>query len=211
MRLRVMLVERSALVRTGLRRILEDEPDIDVIAEVSHPHDAVAALSEGGIDIVVVSTTTREAVRVSTLASLRLAADVRIVCVSHWADTRDVDAALGEGASACVEMLEATDAELKTAVCLVGRGGLYVSPGLSRGPALGESGWEADYERLTSREKEVLVLIAQSKSTREIAHELSLSANTIAVHRTHIMRKVGVRKATALALFAAERGLLVKK
>jgi DNA-binding NarL/FixJ family response regulator len=97
---------------------------------------------------------------------------------------------------------------LKTAVCLVGRGEPYVSPGLLRSPSLGESGWQADYERLTAREKEILVLIARSKSNRQIAHELNLSANTIAVHRNHIMKKIGVRKATTLALFAAERGLL---
>ena len=211
MPLRVLLVERSAVVRTGLRRILEDEPEVEVIAEVSHPHEAVAALSQG-VDIVVVSATAnREAVRVSAIASLRLAADVRIVCVSHWADARDVDAALRAGASGCVEVLEATDADLKTAVCLVGRGERYMSPGLSRSPSLGGSGWEADYERLTAREKEILVLIAQSRSNREIAHELNLSANTIAVHRNHIMKKIGVRKATALALFAAERGLLIRK
>jgi DNA-binding NarL/FixJ family response regulator len=212
MQLRVMLVERSALVRTGLRRILEGEPDIVVVADISNADQAVDILSHGGVDVVVISTTVnREAARTSAISSLRLAADVKIVCVSNWADARDVGSVLAAGASGCVEMLDATDADLKTALCLVGRGEPYVSPGLSRGPSLGESGWEADYERLTAREKEVLVLIAQSKSNREIAHQLNLSANTIAVHRNHIMKKIGVRKATALALFAAERGLLVRK
>jgi DNA-binding NarL/FixJ family response regulator len=66
------------------------------------------------------------------------------------------------------------------------------------------------YERLTPREKEVLILIARSKSNREIAEDLNLSVNTVAVHRNNLMKKIGVRKATALALFAAERGLLSK-
>jgi DNA-binding NarL/FixJ family response regulator len=79
------------------------------------------------------------------------------------------------------------------------------------GGVVNDPGWEADYERLTAREKEILVLIAHSKSNREIAHDLNLSANTIAVHRNHIMKKIGVRKATALALYAAKRGLLVGK
>ena len=68
------------------------------------------------------------------------------------------------------------------------------------GGVVDDPGWEADYERLTAREKEILVLIAHSKSNREIARELNLSVNTIAVHRNHIMKKIGVRKATALAL-----------
>ena len=210
MALRVMLVERSALVRIGLRRLLDDEPDIAVVAEASHPQEALKVLPRGGVDLVVVSASVvREAIRTSALAAMRMVGDVKVICLSHWASDRDVEGALAAGASGCVDVLDATDADLKTAICLVGRGERYLSPGLSRGPTTGESGWEADYERLTAREKEVLVLIARSKSNREIAHELSLSANTIAVHRNHIMKKIGVRKATALALFAAERGLLV--
>jgi DNA-binding NarL/FixJ family response regulator len=206
-----MLVERSPLVRTGFRLILEDETDIAVVAEVSHADQGVAALGVGGVDVVIISSTIdRDASRTSAIASLRRAADVKIVCVGNWADVRDVDNALAAGASACVELLDATDADLKTAVCLAGRGDRYLSPGLSPTTSFGESGWETACERLTTREKEVLVLIAQSRSTREIAHELNLSANTIAVHRNHIMKKIGVRKATALALFAAERGLLAR-
>ena len=209
MPLRVMLDERSALVRTGLRRILEDETDIAVVAEVSHADEGVAALTVSGVDVVIVSAAIdREALRAPAIATLRRAADVRIVCVGNWTDVRDVDDVLAAGASGCVEMLDATDADLKTAVCLAGRGERHLSRGLSPNASLGESAWETACERLTVREKEVLVLIARSKSTREIAHELNLSANTIAVHRNHIMKKIGVRKATALALFAAERGLL---
>jgi DNA-binding NarL/FixJ family response regulator len=204
-----MLVERSELVRTGLRRMLEDEPDIAVVAEASHAQEAAAALPQAGVDVVVLSSSRdREAIRTTAIAAVRLAVDVKVICVSYWDDARDVDGVLTAGALGCVDMLEATDADLKTAICRVGRGEPYMSPGLARGPSLGDSGWEADDGRLTAREKEVLVLIAQSKSNREIAHELHLSANTIAVHRNHIMKKIGVRKATALALFAVERGLL---
>ena len=212
MQLGVMLVERSALVRSGLRRMLEDEADITVVAEASSAGEAVAALSRTDVDVVVVSSTAdREAIRTSAIASLRMAANIKVICVSHWADARDVESVLGAGASGCVEMFDATEADLKTAVYLVGRGERYLSPGLLDGGVVNAPGWEADYERLTAREKEILVLIAQSKSNREIARELKLSANTIAVHRNHIMKKIGVWKATALALYAAERGLLVGK
>jgi len=209
MPLRVMLVERSALVRAGLRRLLDDEPDIAVVAEASRAQEAVEVLSRGGVDLVVLSAlVVRELVRTPAIASMRMVDDVKVLCLGHWTSDRDVESALAAGASGCVDVLDATDADLTTAVCLVGRGERYLSPGLSRGPTTDESGWEGVYERLTVREKEVLVLIAHSKSNREIAHELNLSANTIAVHRNHIMKKIRVRKATALALFAAERGLL---
>ena len=211
MPLGVMLVERSALVRSGLRRILEGEADIIVVAEASNTGEAVAALTRTDVDVVVVSSIAdREAIQTSAIASLRRAANIKIICVSHWADSRGVNDVLGAGASGCVEMFDATEADLKTAVYLVARGERYLSPGLTNG-VVSDSGWEADYERLTAREKEILVLIAHSKSNREIARELNLSANTIAVHRNHIMKKIGVRKATALALYAAKRGLLVGK
>ena len=103
------------------------------------------------------------------------------------------------------------DADLRTAVRLVSQCERYVSPGLLDGTPVNGSSFEAEYERLTTREREILVLIARSMSNREIARELRLSANTVAVHRNHIMKKIGVRKATALALFAAERGLVARK
>ena len=211
MPVRVLLIDRSALMRSALRRLLEDELDIVVVAEASSGADAVTALSRHDVEVVVVTTTVdREALHAATIASLQLAADIRIVCVSHWVDARDVDAVLGAGVLGCVEACDASDQDLRDAVRLAGRGERYLSPGLPEG-AVGEPGWQADSRRLTPREREILVLIAQSKSNREIAHQLNLSMNTIAVHRTKMMKKIGVRKATALALFAAERGLLTRR
>ncbi|HVQ15208.1 MAG TPA: response regulator transcription factor [Vicinamibacterales bacterium] len=208
MRIRVMLVERSTLVRSGLRRILDDG-DIAVIADVGDVPEAIEALASHNVDVVVICTAIdRDACRASTIASLRRAADLGIVCVRHWADTRDVDAALSAGALACVEMSDAREDDLRNAVRLVSQSKRYLSPRLQAAPPINGSSFEADYERLTAREREVLVLVARSLSNREIARELRLSVNTVAVHRNHIMKKIGVRKATALALFAAERGLL---
>jgi len=206
-----MLVERSTLVRNGLRRILDEEPDVTVVAEASDGLEALQALARQGIDVVVIGATVdREACRASAIAPIVHAAKVGIVCVSHWTDARHVEAALNAGALACVEMSDARDVDLRKAVRLVSQGDRYLSPGLLAGnPVNGASAHVAD--RLTTREREVLVLIARGLSNREIARELSLSTNTIAVHRNHIMTKVGVRKATALALFAAERGLIARK
>ena len=211
MRLRVMLVERSTLVRSGLRRLLEDEGDIAVVAEAGDGREAVETLATLSVDVVVICTAIdHDACRASTITSLR-GADLGIVCVRHWADTRDVEATLSAGALACVEMSDASEDDLRTAVRLVSQSKRYLSPGLRAARPVNGSSFEADYERLTTREREVLVLIARSLSNREIARELKLSANTIAVHRNHIMKKIGVRKATALALFAAERGLLARE
>jgi len=212
MRLRVMLVERSTLVRRGLRRVLEEDADIAVVFEASDGHDARAALTRHDVDaIVICSTVDREACRASAIASLREAGDIGIVCVRHWTDARDLDAALSAGARGCVEISDASDTDLRKAVRLVSQRERYVSPSLLDGTPVNGSSFEAEYERLTTREREILVLIARSMSNREIARELKLSANTVAVHRNHIMKKIGVRKATALALFAAERGLVARK
>lgn len=207
MRLRVMLVERSTLVRSGLRRVLEEEGDIVVVADASNGRHTTDALAT--VDVVVIcSALDRDACRPSTIATFRRNADLGIVCVHHWADSRDVEAALSAGAHACVEISDTSDGDFRRAVRMASRSERYLSPGLRAAVPLNGSSFEADYERLTAREREVLVLIARSLSNREIARELNLSANTVAVHRNHIMKKVGVRKATALAVFAAERGLL---
>ena len=211
MRLRVMLVERSSLVRSGLRRILEEEADIAVVAEVDDGGEAAEALVTLTADVVVICTAIdRDACRASTITSLRRAG-LGIVCVRHWGDTRDVEATLSAGALACVELSDAVDGDLRKAVRLASQSERYLSPGLRAATPVNGSGFTADYERLTAREREVLVLIARSLSNREIARELKLSTNTVAVHRNHIMKKIGVRKATALALFAAERGLLARQ
>jgi DNA-binding NarL/FixJ family response regulator len=212
MPLRVLLVERSALIRAACRRLLQEDADLSVVAEASNTPEAVATLARQDVDVVVIcATADKEAISGSAIAALRLAADVRIVCVAHWTDPRDVDATLNAGALGCVGLYDASDADLKRAVHLVHRGERYLSPGLSSASDPVQSGWEAGYERLTAREKEVLLRIAQSKSNREIARELNLSMNTVAVHRNKMMKKIGVRKATALAVFAAERGLLMRK
>lgn len=212
MPLRVLLVERSSLIRAACRRMLQEEPDLSVVAEAANTGEAVATLSRQDVDVVVIcATAEREAIRASAIAALRLAADVKIICVAHWTDPRDVDATLNAGALGCVELYDASDADVKRAVHLVHRGERYLSPGLSSASGAVELGREAGYERLTAREKEVLLRVAQSKSNREIARELNLSMNTVAVHRNKMMKKIGVRKATALAVFAAERGLLIRK
>ena len=210
--LRVLLVERSALLRGALRRLLHEDPDIAVVAEASNADDAAAALSRQNVDVVVICATgDREAMRTSEIAALRLAAGVGIVCVRHWEDSRDIDSSLTAGALGCVELDDASEADLTEAVRHAHRSDRYLSPGLPSAPRIGESTWEAGYDRLTAREKEVLLRVAQSKSNREIARELNLSMNTVAVHRNKMMKKIGVRKATALAVFAAERGLLARK
>ena len=212
MRLRVMLVERSTLVRSGLRRVLEEDADITVVSEANNGRDALETLTRHDVDVLVIcSTVDREACRASAIAALRPTGDLGIVCVNHWTNAAEVGATLSAGAHGCVEISDATDADLRAAVRRVSRCERYVSPGLLNGTPVNGSSFEADYERLTTREREILVLIARSLSNREIARELTLSANTVAVHRNHIMKKIGVRKATALALFAAERGLVARK
>jgi DNA-binding NarL/FixJ family response regulator len=210
--LRVLLVERAALMRSAFRRLLQEEPDIAVVAEASNAADAAAILSCQDVDVVVMcATTDREVTRVSEIAALRVAADARIVCVAHWSTAQVADAILTAGALGCVELYDASEMDLRRAVHLAHRGDRYLSPSLSSATQIRESGSETGYERLTAREKEVLLRVAQSKSNREIARELNLSMNTVAVHRNKMMKKIGVRKATALAVFAAERGLLVGK
>jgi two-component system response regulator NreC len=183
-----------------------------VVAEAPTARDALPTLSHPGAAVVVICVMVdRDLARAAEIAALRLAGNVRIVCVSHWADAREVDATLDAGVLGCVELYDASDLDLKRAVHVVHEGGRYLSPGLPLFTPSREPGFESVYDRLTTREKEVLLRVAQSKSNREIARELNLSMNTVAAHRNKMMKKIGVRKATALAVYAAERGLLMRK
>jgi DNA-binding NarL/FixJ family response regulator len=96
----VMLVERSTLVRSGLRRVLEDDADIAVVSEAGNGRDALEALTRHDVDVLVIcSTVDREACRASAIAALRPTGDLGIICVNHWTNAVEVGAVLSAGRS----------------------------------------------------------------------------------------------------------------
>jgi DNA-binding NarL/FixJ family response regulator len=209
-----MLVDPYPLVRSGLRRILENEPDIVVVVEAESVSAGIRGAHRVDLDVIVMGMTIDRMNGLSaTGAMIEARPEAQILLISQYAEPRYVRQALDAGAKGCMLWTHAIDADLTCAVRAVAAGQTYLSPELSciRMLAIQTDLGEVDepYDRLTDREKQVLQLIAQGQSTRQIARMLRLSVNTVAVHRANLMNTLGVHKATGLVLFAVRRGLVM--
>jgi two-component system response regulator NreC len=212
--IRVVLVDDHALVRQGFRRIIEDDPDIQVIGEAGNGMDAVALVKRTDPDVVVMDMAMPEMNGLhATLEMLKQRPATRILILSMYSDEQYVRNALDAGAKGYI-LKNAIENDLTRAVKAVAAGEQYLSPELSSVliQAIQNGSFDKStdpYERLTQREKQVLQLIANGKSNKEIAVMLDLSVNTVAVHRANLMSALGVHKTAELVLFAVKKGLVL--
>jgi len=200
----VLLVDDHALVRRGFRRLLEDEPDIDVQGEASDGEEAVRLAKELRPNVVVMDCALPGLS--GLIATRRILQDNRNVAVlmlsMHSEDTW-VRQALDAGARGYM-LKNAVDLELVTAIRRAAAGEVVLDPQIDRMSALkGER-----QAGLTERELQILQLIVDGKSNKEIATQLNLSANTIAVHRANIMDALGIHKTAELVVYAIRNGLV---
>ena len=211
--IRVLLVDDHALVRQGFRRILEDEPDIEVVGEAGGGAEAIALDQRLDPDVVVMDMAMPEINGIhAAIDILRRAPDRRILILSMYADDQYVVNALDVGVSGYI-LKNALETDLIRAVRALAGGGRFLSPELSdiairhlrsrEAPAADDP-----FTALSQREIQVLRLIAMGKSSREIASLLGVSANTVAVHRANLMGTLGVHKAAELVLIAVKKGLV---
>jgi len=200
----VLLVDDHALVRRGFRRLLEDDPDIAVVGEGSNGDEAIRLAAELKPRVIVMDaampgTGGLEATR-RILAKQPKAA---ILMLSMHSEETLVRQALAAGARGYV-LKNALDLDLAAAVKRVAGGEQVLDPAVVRpDPLPGERN-----RRLTPRELEVLQLICNGLSNKEIAAKLELSANTVAVHRANIMNTLGVHKTAELVVYALQNGLV---
>lgn len=210
---RVLLVDDHALVRQGFRRILEDEPDFEVVGEAGGGAEAIALDQQLDPDVIVMDMAMPEINGLhAAIEILRRDPERRILILSMYADEQYVVNALDAGVSGYI-LKNALETDLIRAVRVLAGGGRFLSPELSdiairhlrsreTPPA------EDPFTKLSQREIQVLRLIAIGKSNREIAAMLGISANTVAVHRANLMGTLGVRKAAELVLIAVKKGLV---
>src|ERR1700678_2698364 len=200
----VLLVDDHNLVRLGFRRILEDEPDIQVIAEANNGEDAVA-LARKLRPIVIVMDCALPGMSglVATRTILQEFPDQAILMLSMHAEDTLVRQAIDAGARGYI-LKNAEDVGLGDAIRRVAEGETVLSPGVPKSPSL-----KGDRDsKLTTRELEVLQLIADGHSNKAIADQLKLSVNTIAVHRANIMDALGIHKTAELIVYAIRNGLV---
>jgi two-component system response regulator NreC len=208
--IRVLLVDDHAVVRSGLRRVLEAEEDIEVVAESGDLRNAVFEARAHKPDVIVMDVVMPGASGIeATPAVLKEAEDAKVLMLSMQDDPRYVREAFSVGASGYV-LKEAADTEVVDAVREVAKGGRYVHPELGARLIAAEEKERvrAEEDPLSDREREVLRLLALGHTNQEIAKMLYLSVRTVETHRAHIMQKLRVSSRAELVRYAIEQGLL---
>ena len=199
----VLLVDDHSLVRRGFRRILEDEPDVDVVGEASDGQEAVRLAEELRPNVIVMDCALPKMNGLdATRAILKKSPEMLVLMLSMHPEGTWVRQSLDAGARGYI-LKNAVDLELGAAIRKVVAGEIVLDPQVENPPPL-----KGERKTLTQREMEVLQMIAQGKSNKEIAAELQLSANTVAVHRANIMDALGIHKTAELVVYAIRNGLV---
>jgi DNA-binding NarL/FixJ family response regulator len=199
----VLLADDHPLVRRGFRRMLQDDPDIEVVAEASDGEEAVLLARTARPQVVVIDYAMPGLNGVAaTRLILRDAPETKVVVLSMHSEETLVRQAIGAGARGYV-LKSAIDLDLAAVVKRAAAGEAVLDPRLTADPLKGDRG-----SGLTPRELQVLQLICDGKSNREIAATLELSVNTVAVHRANIMNALGIHKTAELVVYAIRNGLV---
>lgn len=200
----VLLVDDHALVRHGFRRMLEDDPEITVVGEASDGHDAVKEAIRLRPAVVVMDFALPSMNgAVATRHILKECPETAVLILSMHSEPSYVHTCLDAGARGYL-LKNAMDLELVDAVKQVAGGAQVLDPRLGQ---LSAAAAERE-DSLTARELEVLQLIVHGKSNKEIATVLTLSANTVAVHRSNIMRTLAIHNTAGLVVYAIRKGLV---
>jgi two-component system response regulator NreC len=213
-KIRLILADDHAVVRSGLRMLLEAQPDIDIVAEAETGIEAVEKTRELQPDIVLMDIQMPGLNGIEATRQIKkLAPDTAVLALTMYEDDQYFFEMLHAGASGYVPKRAAPD-ELLTAIRSVGRGDVFLYPSLAS-RLVQDYLKRADsndqpliYDDLTPREREVLILIAEGLSNAEIAQELVISIKTVDRHRENIMRKLNLHSRVDLVKYALRIGLI---
>ena len=210
MTIRVVLVDDHAILRSGLRRVLDAEPDIEVVGEAESAERAVFEAIANKPDVVVMDLVMPGKSGIEGMpAVLQAVPDVKVLVLSMQDDPRYVREAFEVGASGYV-LKEAADTEVVGAIRAVAAGERYVHPALGARlvAAEAEERKRAEADPLSEREREVLRLLVLGHTNQEIAKMLYISVRTAETHRAHIMQKLRLSSRAELVRYALENGLI---
>jgi DNA-binding NarL/FixJ family response regulator len=207
------LAEDHTIVRKGLRALLADEADIEVVAEAADGREAVQLAQQFLPDVVLMDLSMPGLSGLEATRQIRhRMPEVKVLVLTRHANEEYVLQILRAGASGYV-LKKAAPAELVSAIQAVSRGDSFLSPAISR-TVIEEYVRQAEamvkdsYEQLTDREREVLQLIAEGHSSREIAEQLCISEKTARTHRANLMDKLDLHSTAELTQYAIRKGLV---
>jgi len=208
--IRVLIVDDHAVVRSGLRLLLDAEEDLEPVGEAGSARDAVFQARALKPDVILLDIVMPEQTGLDVLPQLKHESpDVQVLILSMQDEPRYVREAFAAGASGYV-LKEAADTEVVAAVREVAAGGRYVNPELGARlvAADTEAAKRAEEDPLSDREREVLRLLALGHTNQEIAKQLYISVRTAETHRAHIMQKLRLTSRAELVRHALAQGLL---
>jgi two-component system, NarL family, response regulator NreC len=211
-KIKVLIADDHTILRQGLRRILEAEPDMDVVGEAATGVDAVKYARQLEPDVIIMDISMPEQDGIESMRQIVKSLNSRVLILSVHLEHQVISEAVTCGAAGYLAK-DSLDRELVSAVRTVVLGGTVFSPNVSRrlveSSQFGSAGpAPRPIDALTAREREVFILLAEGKSTSEVAHSLFVSPKTVHTHRQHIMDKLGLRTTTELIRFALRQGLI---
>ncbi|HSC50111.1 MAG TPA: response regulator transcription factor [Gaiellaceae bacterium] len=208
---RILLADDHAMVRRGLRLVLDSEPDLEVVAEAGDGAEAVERALANGIDLAVLDVTMPRMTGIQAVRELaRRKPELKTLILSMHDNEQYFFEALKAGAAGYV-LKSSADRDLVEACRAAVRGEPFLYPGAVTAlirDFLARDGGDAELEPLTPRELEILKLIAEAHSTKEIADILVISPKTVERHRANILGKLGMRDRVELTRYAIRRGLI---
>lgn len=209
---RVLLADDHTLVRSGIRRILESQPGIVVLAEAADGDAALALVrQQPDADVLVLDLTMPGADGIEVLSAVKMIRPgLRIIILTMHAGKEYVAQAVRGGADAYL-LKDSAVQDLVAAVDAVMEGRTYFSPAIQQQMAdllRGEEAPHTSAPPLTTREREVLVWIGRGLSSKDVARELGISVRTVESHRAHLMHKLGVKSMAVLIQVAMREGIL---
>lgn len=215
MSIRVLIVDDHTILRAGLRSLLSAYPDIKVVGEAGDGTEALARVNELEPHVVVMDIAMPGVNGlVATRQILQAHPKTKILILTQYDNAEYVLPLMKVGAAGYV-LKQSVDTDLVAGIRAVARGESFLHPSVAKvvlNAYLQESssGGEDPYTQLTAREREVLILVAQGHSTREIAGLLNISPNTVDVHRAHMMQKLDLHNVAEISAYAVRHGLNVK-
>ena len=213
-KVRIVLADDHTIVRQGLRKVLEERADWEVVAEAGDGREAVQLCEQHRPDVVILDVAMPllngiEATRQIT----KRVPNTRVLVLSMHADEAYVTQILRAGATGYL-LKDSADVDLFKAVEEAAKGRSFFSPAIGRlmlddyRRQLTDKGVSDRYEMLSDREREILQLVAEARANKEIAALLNVSASTVETHRAHIMEKLDLHSAAEIVLYAVRRGVI---
>jgi DNA-binding NarL/FixJ family response regulator len=211
---KVLLADDHVVVRKGLRFVLEREPDMEVVGEAGDGKQAVDLVEQLSAEVVVMDIAMPRLNGIDATAQItKKNENVRVIILSMYSDEEYIVRALSAGAKGYL-LKDSAEEELVAAVRSVSEGKPFFSPAIASLllddylRQLQQRGMTDSYELLSVREKEVLQLLAQGKTNKEVATMLQISPYTVETHRNHLMQKLNLHNTAEIVLYAVRKKLI---